>query len=491
MLEWEAMREPSAVRVLARAGVLRPVGPGRALGVLGALRRCGATLAGAVAVNAVLCPDAPALSDPDGTLGYADLARAGGQVATALRRLGAGPDATIGLMCRNHRHFVTALLGAARNGADVVLLPTSSPAAQVAAIRARHGIDLVLHDPEFAGVAGDPARRADLALPPPGRLGRRSRPGRIIQLTSGTTGPARDAPRAPGAADVADLGLGLIERLGLTRTSTALVGTPLFHGMGLVGLALGLLLGGHVIVRPRFDAADVLADARTQAADTLVVVPEMLAPLITAGERPPTLRRIVTGGAPLRSDIAALVHERWGEVLYNAYGTTECGIATVATPADLRRVPGTVGRPLRGVTVGVSDGELTIDGHLTIGATARRTGDLGTIRPDGLIMLTGRADDLIISGGENVHPAEVEQAIRMLPDVDDVAVAGAPDRRLGQRVIAWVVRRPGSTIGADEIIGAVRAQLEAVKAPREVRFVATVPRTELGKIRRRELLGDL
>ncbi|MGI8870152.1 MAG: class I adenylate-forming enzyme family protein, partial [Mycobacteriales bacterium] len=320
--------------------------------------------------------------------------------------------------------------------------------------------------------------------------GRTPRHGRIVQLTSGTTGQPREAVRTPRAADVADLGLGLIDRLGPTRASTALVCTPLFHGMGLVGLGLGLFLGGHVVLRPRFDPAAVLADAGRHGADTLVVVPEMLALLLTAGTRPATVRRVVTGGAPLRPELAEAVRRRWGDVLYNAYGTTECGIATVATPADLRRAPGTVGRPLRGVTVGVSDDELTIAGRLSV-AGARRTGDLGVIRPDGLVMLTGRADDLIISGGENVHPAEVEEAIRSLPDVDDVAVAGAPDQRLGQQVVAWVVRRAGSTISADEIIGAVRAQLEAVKAPHEVRFVTALPRTELGKIRRRDLLGGL
>ncbi len=171
-------RELSALRVLVRAGVLRPASPIRAVAAAAALRRCGPTLAAAVAANARLDPDAPALSDPDGTLSYTDLARAGDQVATALGRLGAGPDATIGLMGRNHRHFATALLGAIRIGADVVLLPTSTPAALVAAIRARHAIDLVLHDPGLAAAAGRAGPPGGRGVGPPRGRGRAPPAGR-------------------------------------------------------------------------------------------------------------------------------------------------------------------------------------------------------------------------------------------------------------------------------------------------------------------------
>lgn len=457
--------------------------PGRAVRALLGWRRCRSTLLAAVQINAALTPEAVALIDDDGALGYAELARLAEQAASALRRRhGIRAGDTIAVMCRNHRSLVLPLLAAARLGADVVLVNTASPAPMLAAVLAP------VVGPDVAAVRGD------LRYPPAARLGRTPRRGLLLQLTSGTTGVPRAAPRAPRAPDLAGTAVGLIDTLGLRRRSTAVVATPLFHGMGFLGLTLALGLGATVVLRPRFSPRAALADVAAYGADVLLVVPHQLPGLLAVPGSPESLRAVVSGGAPLRPALGTAVLDAWGEVLYNVYGSTEAGVATIASPADLRAVPGTVGRPLRGATVQVrragrevatgETGNIVVGNALTVGGVPVATGDVGRRTADGLLVVTGRADDMIVSGGENVFPLEVEDLICMHPGVADAAVVGVADGHFGQRLAAYVVLRPGATVSADDIIGHVRARLERFKVPRDVIIVDALPRTATGKLRR-------
>jgi fatty-acyl-CoA synthase len=292
----------------------------------------------------------------------------------------------------------------------------------------------------------------------------------------------------------------------------------MFHAWGFAHLALGLLLGSTVVVRPRFDGAATLEAVDRHRATVLVAVPVMLQRLLDVYERAPTtydvgsLRAVLVSGSSLPGQLAPRFMDAFGDVLYNLYGTTEVAYATVAGPADLRADPHTAGRPLRGVDVAVLDstgvpvplGErgsvavrnaMLFRGYTAGGtrATTRglvHTGDVGRFDADGRLVVEGREDDMIVSGGENVFPEEVEDLLADHEAIAEVAVVGVEDAAFGQRLKAVVVLRPGRELDADEVRAYVRSNLARHKVPREVEFRDALPRNETGKVLHRTLRDD-
>jgi fatty-acyl-CoA synthase len=204
--------------------------------------------------------------------------------------------------------------------------------------------------------------------------------------------------------------------------------------------------------------------------------------------------------------------DRFGDVLYNLYGSTEVAWATIATPRDLRRAPGTAGRPPRGTTLKIVDedglelptgrtgrivvgNDMLFEGYTGGGSKdvvdgLMATGDVGHLDHAGRLFVDGRDDDMIVSGGENVFPQEVEELLMSNDDVLDAAVFGVEDEDFGQRLAAYVVPRPGASITEEDLRTYVRERLARYKVPREVRFVEELPRTSTGKLQRRRL-GEL
>jgi fatty-acyl-CoA synthase len=340
-----------------------------------------------------------------------------------------------------------------------------------------------------------------------------ARPGRIVVLTSGTTGRPKGAVRqgSTAAMDAA----ALLASLPVMSGDTTVVAAPLFHGFGLFGANLALALNSTVVVHARFDPERVLADIAEHRAAAMVVVPVMLQRLLALPKRltdcydTSSLRTVLCGGAALSGSLAAEFMDRFGDVLYNVYGSTESGFATVASPRDLRRAPGTAGRATPGVTIAIVDDDGTpvgagTTGRVLVGSSLRMdgytggggkeiidglvvTGDLGHLDRQGLLYIDGRADDMIVSGGENVFPAEVEETLATHPAVSDAAVIGVPDDAYGQRLRAFVVRAVGPEVSAEELQTYVHDRLARFKTPRDVIFVDDFPRTATGKIIRREL----
>jgi acyl-CoA synthetase (AMP-forming)/AMP-acid ligase II len=210
--------------------------------------------------------------------------------------------------------------------------------------------------------------------------------------------------------------------------------------------------------------------------------------------------------------------ERWmdlfGEHLYNLYGSTEVAWATIASPADLRAAPGTAGRPPRGTVVRLYDeagqpvGSPGVTGRIFVGNDVQfegytggggkdeidgllSSGDVGHFDSEGRLFIDGRDDDMIVSGGENVFPAEVEDLLSGHDAIADVAVFGVDDEQFGQRLKAVVVLRPGRTLSEDELKQHVKANLAGYKVPREVEFTDELPRTSTGKVLKRELRRDV
>jgi fatty-acyl-CoA synthase len=228
---------------------------------------------------------------------------------------------------------------------------------------------------------------------------------------------------------------------------------------------------------------------------------------------PGSLRVVVCSGSALDARLARSFMDQFGPVLYNLYGSTEVAWATIATPEDLRQAPGTVGRPPPHTRLEILDESGASlppgsTGHIFVGhemlfegytdPTKDRSrvkgmltpGDLGHVDGDGRLFIDSREDDMIVSGGENVYPGQVEEVLREHPDVGDAVVMGVDDERFGQRLVAFVVPRRGSDLSAEDVLSYSRAHLARFKVPREVYLRDDFPRNALGKVLRRELHAD-
>ena len=510
-------------RVIRDTGILAPIPPVRLARLPLQVVRFGMAPAVAGAITAQRHPRPTAGIDERGSLTYRELEERAAAQATALRPL-LEPGDKIGILCRNHRGFVEAVAAGSRLGHDVVFLNTDFSAPQLGRVLDAEGITVLVHDEEFSPVVDACGHRGarflawhdgEPSLPTLDDLARtRAEPlvapraGRIVILTSGTTGPPKGAAHEFGPAALLSQGFGHLLRVPLRSGEPLLVCPPLFHGLGLTYLLTGLALGSPLVLLRRFDAEDVLRAVQRHRVGAVIAVPVMLQRLLGVEKtyRLPSLRVVLSGGAALLPGLVRRFRRRFGEVLYNAYGASETGWAAIATPEDLRAAPGTIGRPTLGVRAAIlgpdgtplprgATGTLFLDSGLdfhgyTGGGTKEfvdgmvSTGDLGHFDEEGRLFIDGRADDMIVSGGENVFPGEVEDLLEQHPQLAEVAVLGVDDAEFGQRLAAWVVPVAGATVTEDELKAHVRAHLARYKVPREITFVAELPRTTTGKVRR-------
>jgi fatty-acyl-CoA synthase len=533
-----------AVRAFAGAGMLKPLPPRRALQALQAARTLGMGAAGGCAVSAARDPHGLAVIDERGTLTFAQLNERAERIAAALRaECGVGPDRALAVMCRNHRGFVEAMLTASRLGADLLLLNTDFPGPQLAQALAPHRLAAIVHDEEFGAAlddAGADGERIlawhdregggrDPVIPTLERLAEAGRtlarapappsPGRLVILSSGTTGAPKGAPREPSAAAALGPLTTLLEQLRPRAGDPILIGPPIFHGFGLAFLGLALFVGAPVVLRRRFEPSWALAAIARHRVTHVVGVPVMLQRMLAlpAAERAAcdtgSLRAAASAGAPLAPEVATRFMDAFGDVLFNLYGSTETGFASWAGPADLRAAPGTVGRAPRGTMLKVlgDDGRelpagevgrvfvgspLVFDGYAGGGSREvvnglMSIGDVGHLDAAGRLFVDGRDDDMILSGGENVYPQEVEDALAGHPRLADAAVIGVADPDFGQRLRAFAVRRSGTDDGdpvtEEQLIAWLRERLARYKLPREVVFLDAIPRNPTGKVLKREL----
>jgi acyl-CoA synthetase (AMP-forming)/AMP-acid ligase II len=514
---------------LARSGVWRSAGPLQVPGIERALRRWGQSMAALGAIAAIRFPDRPGVIDERGRLTYRELDDWVSAIAAGMhaeQAIVAGSK--VAVMCRNHRYFLAATLAASRLGADVLFVNTEFAPPQVAGVLEKHRPDLLVHDEEFVVETDVPTvlgwrEETDGATPasgldelaaydapdPPAP----DRPGHITILTSGTTGTPKAAPRTPTALGLAGLTASALQRFGLRAGEPMLICPPLFHGLGLLNSMLALFLGSPLVLARRYDAATTLASIESTRAGSIVAVPVMLQRLLELGPSElarydvTSLRAVISGASALPPSLAERFIAQFGPVLCDAYGSSEIGIATIASSADLLAAPGTVGRPCLGSSVrilgpddrpmptgetgrifaggglvfgGYSDGstKTVVDGRMS-------TGDLGHLDAHGRLFVDGREDDMIVSGGENVYPAEVEDCLLTHRAVRDAAVIGVPDEDFGQRLVAYVVL--ADEVATEELIDHVRANLARYKAPREIVVVDELPRTATGKVLKRDL----
>jgi acyl-CoA synthetase (AMP-forming)/AMP-acid ligase II len=515
-----------------RAGMIGLDPPARAVAVFRALDRLG-QLGGAVAVAALRHGDQLGLIDELGSLTFAELHARSDALACALRERGVREGDGVGILCRNHRGFIDITFAAAKVGARTLYLNTDFAAPQLRDVCTREGVSLLAFDEEFLDLVGEVQTRLGrvLAWSEAGGDGEDTlesliarfagqrppapaQPASVVLLTSGTTGTPKGAPRGQGRS-LAPLGA-LLSKVPYRARESTYVAAPMFHGLGFTQMVLSVTLGCTTIVSRRFDPVRVLETIGRLRPTALVVVPVMLSRIVSVLEASPgtydtsSLRIVFCSGAQLEAELVRRARRTIGEKLYNFYGSTEVAFATFATPEDLRLAPGCAGRVPFGAVVRLydSDGRLVsgvgepgrifvgngfqFDGY-TGGGTKEEidgmmsTGDVGHFDAAGRLWIDGRDDDMIVSGGENLFPGEVEELLITHADVDEAAVIGVDDSEFGKRLAAFVVLREGGSLSEDEVREFVRERLARFKVPRDVRFLDELPRNPTGKVLKRRL----
>jgi acyl-CoA synthetase (AMP-forming)/AMP-acid ligase II len=511
----------TAVRALLGSGLLGPPGPAAVYRLLREVRRGGTNPYTLLAVAAARWPDRAAMIDDDGILSYRELQSETEALARELARDGVRPRQAVGILCRNGRGFVEGVFAAALVGADVVLVNTDFRTDALAAALSTHRIEAMVAEQEFAERVH--AAHESVTVIDPAAVEASegdSRPkvaaaGRIVLLTSGTTGKPKGVPRTPHMRSAVGVWVTILDRTGLHTGSRISVAMPMFHGLGLGMLMLTIGLGGTVLTHRHFDAEAALAQASLHRADAFTAVPVVLARLldlphaVRARNPVPSLRVVMSSGDRLDPSLAQRFMDAYGDILYNGYGSTEVGIGALATPADLRSAPETVGKPVAGCPVRIFDendqpvgphvtgrvfvgGELASEGYTGGGAKVAvddmtGTGDMGYLDESGRLFIVGREDDMIISGGENVYPRAVENALAEHPDVADSAVIGVPDERFGHRLAAFVVAHPDRDIDETTLREYLKDRVSRFEQPRDIRLVSNLPRNPAGKVVRKEL----
>ncbi|MFB8764133.1 AMP-binding protein [Nocardiopsis alba] len=519
------------VGVLVRAGVISPGRPDRIVRQLGRLRTWGATIAGGYAAAGERDPGRIAVIDDGGSVTFGRMNLLARRFARELYDMGVRPGSRVGLLCRNHSGLVQATVACGRLGADVVLLNTGLAAGPLAEVVERHEVSLLVVDAEFEGLCrglpeglarvtawGEPevpgprvpTEAGEISGPDPDPP---ERPGRLIVLTSGTTGAPKGArrPTPKGPQDAASV----LSRIPLNSRDRILVSAPIFHTWGLAGVQLGMSLRATLVTRRLFEPEDVLRTIEERRCTALFAVPVMLRRIMdlprSTRERYDTssLRIVACSGSAMDPRLIGDFMDAFGDVVYNLYGSTEVSWATIATPEELRSAPTTAGRAPLGTRLAVLDeqgreatpgvegaihvgNEMLFDGytnggHKRMSGDLMETGDRGYVDGNGLLHVAGRDDDMIVSGGENVFPRPVEEAIVALPEVREVAVAGVPDEEFGQRFAAYVVPYEGRFVDPNRLRLHVREVLGRFSVPRDVVVLEELPRNATGKVVKRRL----
>jgi fatty-acyl-CoA synthase len=532
-----ARQRLTVARTLLDTGMLAPTRPDRALRSLAALRRWGATPAAAYMGAAARHPDRLALIDERGTLTFAEVHARTNALARGFAASGIGEGDGVAIMCRNHRGFVEATVACSKLGATALYLNTAFAGPQITDVLAREQAKAVVYDEDFENLiaegaagrlrfvawcerpdrlaepGGDPrledliARSGDADLVPPVER------GRVVILTSGTTGTPKGAARKE--PDSLEPAAALFSKIPLRARETTMVAAPMFHSWGFAHFTLALPLASTLVLRRRFDPEETLRACAQTRATALALVPVMLQRIMELGPETiarydlSALRVIALSGSALPGELAIRAMDEFGDVLYNLYGSTEVAWATIATPEDLRAAPGTAGRPPMGTVVKLLDeegrevargesgrifvgNEMMFDGYTGGGGKEildglMSTGDVGHLDAGGRLFVDGRDDEMIVSGGENVFPREVEDLLSDHAGIAEAAVIGVPDEEFGQRLRAFVVPANGAGLDEDVVKDYVRQNLARFKVPREVVFVEELPRNATGKVLKREL----
>ncbi|CAN5139724.1 long-chain-fatty-acid--CoA ligase FadD2 [soil metagenome] len=525
------------VRKMFEAGVFKVEPPQNIAGMVADIRKWG-EFGMIPALNARRTPNGVAVIDDDGEMTFRELDEAAHAVANGLLAMGIKGGDGVALLIRNHRWFLVALYGAARTGARLILLNSEFSGPQIKEVSEREGAKVIIYDDEYTAAVAK-------AEPPLGKMRalgtnpdkeapsgstdetlaelikrsskahapKASAHSKIIILTSGTTGTPKGANRS-SPPSLAPIG-GVLSHVPFKAGEVTSLPAPMFHALGFLHGTIAMMLGSTLVLRRRFKPSTVLEDIEKHKVTAIVVVPVMLSRVLDQLEKTDpkpdlsSLRIVFVSGSQLGAELATRAMKDIGPVVYNLYGSTEIAFASIARPQDLKKNPSTVGPVVKGVKVKLFDengkevpkGEVgrifvgntfPFEGYTGGGGKAiidglMSSGDVGYFDEHGLLYVSGRDDEMIVCGGENVFPAEVEDLISGHPEVVEATALGVEDKEWGHRLRAFVVRTEGATVDEETIKLYVKENLARYKVPREVIFMDELPRNPTGKILKREL----
>lgn len=421
------------------------------------------------------------------------------------------PHQKIAIMANNHTIMIHTLFAIARLGADIYLLNTELSVNQLQNIQDAVKFDWIIHDPQIStltDVKSLPIDHPDQvsiysllndnSLPNTSNL-KVTHFNKLTVLTSGTTGRFKMAGRNSKAQNFISPFYQLLMKLNLSKYNKVYIATPIYHGFGIATLCMSVLLGATIFINKRFDAVKVCQLINKYNIEVITLVPLMLSRMMNySTTQLRSLRCIITGGAPIAVTLVQRTINQLGEVLYNLYGTSEAGICMIATPNDLINHPSTIGKPITGLSTKLMNNgkEDAIKGELYIkcawstqGKNWIATGDIAQKDRENNYYLNGRIDDMIVSGGENVYPFEIEQFLINHPDINDLAVISINDEEFGQRLVAFVVLAAYAKQSEDTLKDWLKPQIARYQMPKKIYIIDELPMTHIGKVDRKQLIN--
>ncbi|MDG5788900.1 AMP-binding protein [Evansella sp. AB-P1] len=428
----------------------------------------------------------------------------------------------VGFLSKNHAALVKAIFAVSRIGADVYLLNAETSKGQFNSMVQRHRFDLLIHDSELNDFVDESIYKNGRIftyhdqLPAINSLQhmatnekhplKRSSASKLVLQTSGTTGLSKDAAHKPSLFNYLNPFIAFIHRLKILTYKTAYIATPIYHGYGIAVLLLFIPLGKKAVISKGFHAEKACKVIRDHHVEVVTVVPLMLQKMLQCHPEDLTsLSCIASGGARLPVKLIEQSYEKLGNVLYNLYGTSETGLNFIAIPEDLRIAPTTIGKKINGLKIKVLGedmtevengkvGQLSVKNDWSIANRNNnwiKTGDLVYRDENGYYFVCGRTDDMVISGGENVYPVEVEQELIKHPFIEDVAIIGIDDEHFGQRLKAFVLPVENVEITEEQLLEWLRPRVARFQLPKEVKFVDEMPYSSLGKLDRKQFMSTL
>jgi fatty-acyl-CoA synthase len=490
-------------------------------------------------IHAQNAPHKPALKWRDESISFLELNQRLDSIAAGLGRRGFGRGTSVLLMMRNRPEFLEATTGVARMGGAAVAVSWRSTATELEYLAAHCGARAIIFEADFLPAVEEAKKRlpnVQALFSVGGRVAGATpfeelRDGRdsfepeagaaddaaVVIYTSGTTGKPKGAVRK-FPKDALPAAMRFIAETPMRVDDIHLAVCPMYHSTAYGFLTLSHLLGATVVILDEFKPEAFLDIVQRHGVTQTAVVPTMLHRVLALGGETiarydtRSLRAIFSGGAPLPGPLAIETMDRFGDILFNFYGATETGLVTLAKPIDLRAAPGTIGPVVPGNEIRLLDesgqevrageaGELYVRNKMLVAGYHRddeatrasmregffSVGDLARVDRDGRYFIEGRKRDMIISGGVNVYPAEVEGALEQHPGIAEVAVVGVEDPEWGERVRAFVVRRPGHSVEEGDLKVWTRERLAGPKVPRDFVFLDVLPRNPTGKVLKREL----
>jgi len=456
----------------------------------------------------------PAIKDDEEELTYKELYLETRQLAINLQEeYGIKTGKKVAILCRNHSPMVKALFALSRLGADVYLLNVEMNAGQFESLLNKHDFDLVIYDIEVfklvhhSSFSKTTLFSSHLTFPSVNELSKkklkkrvklkRGGIGKLIILTGGTTGDFKTAVRKPSIFTFLSPFFALLTKLNLGDYRSVYIATPVYHGFGMAAVLISLALGKKVLFLKRFHVNNAKLLILREQAQVAILVPLMLDRLLEDNHvlELVYLRSVICGGAALNPTLVQRAQKKLGSKLANLYGTSEAGFSIMATPEDLEYHPNTIGKKISGVECRIFDDNNNI---LSVGETGRLcikskwamtnkqsawvdTGDLAYVDENGYYFLCGRIDDMIVSGGENVYPVELENILIKHEEINQVAVIGITDKEFGQRLKAFVVLKKQSSLTEEAIRTWLKEHSARYQRPKLIEFLKEIPVTSLGK----------